>query len=134
MFCTKKSPAEKRTECGADLHADECAAKARIIAVAVGVDLLSEPPAEKRPGCPAEHAGSLRPANPHDLRLTRDSRLAPCDYRGATPRPRTRAPTSRIPSFTSFGFDPTGTRYSTSISVVIRSARRSSADWNDAAE
>ena len=55
-------------------------------------------------------------------------------HRGATPRPRIRAPTIRMPTFTSFGFDPTGTRYSIIISLVSRSARRSSAAWYDAAE
>ena len=56
------------------------------------------------------------------------------DHRGATPRPRTFAPTMRTPTFTSFGFDPTGTRYSISISLVRRSASRSSAAWYDEGE
>ena len=37
-------------------------------------------------------------------------------------------------TFTSTGFEPGGTRYSIIISVVIRSARRSSAAWYDACE
>src|SRR4051812_22603076 len=70
----------------------------------------------------------LRPRDGTDTENGEQNRDRACHlHRGVTPSPRTRAPMMRTPILTSFGFDPTGTRYSIIISAFIRSARRSSA-------
>ena len=74
-----------------------------------------------------------QPAGERHKSDRREKELLPHPQRGATRRPRTRAPGMRMPTLASFGFEPGGTRYSISSSFDSRSARRSSAAWYDAA-